>query len=206
MSSSEHKFWLSNICELVGNPNIIPMKDMTTNEKLNATTRLVIVLSMLLFVFGFQYWLHFLGLCVLLIITIKYTGSESENFTVTPTFNSLDFEQTTVAPLFSEEWQIPPPIYDVYDSIPPESPEPEEPLEPRSYPYGQFLTKTNLLPSDEYYTHMACGQKNAREYYNSAYLRNRLAFQDNMMRIYRMKLNKRFRHNCNDTVSPFLSY
>ncbi len=50
------------------------------------------------------------------------------------------------------------------------------------------------------------GARNAREYYNSTFLKNDLAFRENMTRIYKKKLDRRFRHNTQDTWSPFQSY
>lgn len=130
-----------------------------------------------------------------------------EHFSVTPTYTGTDFNQTVVPPTYAEEWQIPPPAYDLYTNVPyPDSF--ETPLRPQSYPYGQYLTKTNLLPSDEYYTHLGCGgARSAREYANSAFLRHDLARRENLTRIYKKKLARRYRHNgSNDVFSPFTSY
>ena len=70
------------------------------------------------------------------------------------------------------------------------------------------MTRTNLLPSDEYATHHnpTGGARSAREYINSTFTKHDLAFRENMMRTYHKKLNRRFRHNNNDTWSPFHGY
>jgi hypothetical protein len=134
-----------------------------------------------------------------------------EHFSVVPTYVGTDFQQTIVAPTFAEEWQIPPPAYDLYTQVPyPGASQDtfETPLQPKSYPYAQYLTRTNLLPSDEYFTHLGCGgARTAREYINSTFLRHDLAYRENMTRLYKKRLNRRFRHNnSGDTVSPFSSY
>lgn len=202
------KFWLEDPCVLFKDPSIFPNDKMTKEEKLNALTRLAIIIAIVMWSMNYDNWLYFLLIALLIIIFLQYGPNTSkENFSIVPTYNSTDFQQTIVTPTFAEEWQNPPPAYDIYTNIPGPSPVFEAPLKPQSYPYGQYLTKTNLLPSDEYYTHLLGGTTNsAREYVNSTFLRNDLAFRDNMMRIYRKKLNRRFRHNCNDTFSPFHSY
>ena len=113
-------------------------------------------------------------------------------------------------PTYAEEWQIPPPAYDLYTNVPYTGAEAdtfEAPMRPQSYPYGQYLTNTNLMPGDEYYTRMGCGgARTAREYVNSTFLRHDLARRENMTRLYKKQLSRRFRNNTNDTFSPFVSY
>jgi hypothetical protein len=185
---------------------------MTKNEKLNAITRLVFIITIVLYYFKYRYWSYFLLIGLGLVIVLKYAGVKTndevmENFTLTPTYTSTNFNQTTVAPTFAEEWHIPPPSYDMMiNQAPPPVPF-QDYMKPQSYPYGQYMTNTNLLPSDEYYIHMGNGStRQAKEYANNYTLRNDLAFRDNMTKIYKKSLARRFRHNCNDTFSPFYSY
>jgi len=229
---SNDLFWAKDPCVLFQNFTIFPTPDMTKNEKLNALTRLAIVVSIIMYFMEYQHWFVFLILSLLVIVILAYAGDpesfntkkikdtdsiesdeESEDgierFTVTPTYVGTDFQQTVVSPTYAEEWQNPPPAYDLYTNVPstmyPETF--ETPLKPQSYPYGQYLTKTNLLPGDEYYTHLGCGgPKTARSYVNSTFLRHDLAFRDNMIRLYKKKLNRRFRSNNNDSFSPYNSY
>ena len=229
-------FWAKDPCVLFQNFAVFPTPDMTKNEKLNALTRLAIVVSIIMYFMEYQHWFIFLILSLLVIVILAYAGDPEafatksmgsedsmsvdaeeesdttdgiERFTVTPTYVGTDFQQTVVSPTYAEEWQNPPPAYDLYTNVP-STMYPntfETPLKPQSYPYGQFLTKTNLLPGDEYYTHLGCGgPRTARSYVNSTYLRNDLAFRDNMIRLYKKKLNRRFRQNSNDSFSPFNSY
>ena len=241
MSSQSDKFWVEEPCVLFGDLAFLPSKNMTQEEKLNALTRLAIIITVVMYFMDYKYWFEFLTLSILIIIIINYSGGSEkfkkgkvddlekteipkspenspekedliEKFSIVPTYTGSDFQQTIIAPTFAEEWQIPPPAYDLYTQVPyPESSGSqntfETPLKQQSYPYGQYLTRTNLLPSDEYYTHLGCGgARSAREYVNGAFLRHDLARRENISRIYKKKLNRKFKNNCNDTFSPFVSY
>lgn len=212
--SDKTKFWAQDLCVLFTDMAFFPTADMTKEEKLNALTRLVLVTALAMYAMDYKEWLKFLLIALLVIFIIQCSEGgkedkkedEVENFTIVPTYVGTDFQQTVVSPTFSEEWQIPPPAYDIYTNVP--TPDTfDMPMKPQSYPYGQYLTRTNLLPSDEYYTHQGCGgTRTAREYINSTFLRHDLARQENMTRIFKKSLNRRFRMNCNDTFSPYSSY
>ena len=225
--SVERKFWLENPCSLVTSLNFFPRSEMSKGEKLNALTRLSLLIAGVMYFMKYPHWLSFLVIAVLLAIILFYTGNSPdkdgktscetegiEGFTIVPTYDSNDFSSTVVSPTYSEEWHIPPPSYDIStNTVPTSTMSFEKPARPQSYPYGQYLTKTNLLPSDEYMTHMGCGgPRKAREYMNSAFLRHDLAFRDNMSRLYKKKLDRRFRHyrygggTGSDTFSPYSSY
>lgn len=215
--SEKEKFFIDDPCVLFTNIRLFPLASMTKDEKLNALTRLSIAIAIVLYFMQYEFWLTFLILAILIIVLLKYATnkgetngntntSTKEDFTLVPTYANPDLQTTTVAPLFAEEWQIYPPAYDLYVNTPPVV-NFQEPLMPQSYPYGQYLTRTNLLPSDEYATHMLNGgPRQAREYVNGAFLRHTLAHRDNMTRLYKKKLARRFRHNTNDTFSPYQSY
>lgn len=209
---SSDVFWANDLSILFKCLTFIPSETMTINQKLNALTRLAILITIALFLFqkqlGKKWWLLFFMGSIALILLLKVTlkPSKREGFSITPTYTSTDFQQTTVAPLFSEEWQIPPPVYDIYNNIPPPASF-DEPLKPQSYPYGQYLTRTNLLPSDERNIHLLNGgTKQAREYHNSAFLRHELAQRENISRIYKKSIARRYKHLCNDSFSPYTSY
>ena len=204
------EFWAQDICALFGDGSIFPTNSKSKNQNLNALTRLSIVITLLLVAFGNSQWLIFLCFAILLIVLLKYAGKNiSEGFTRTPTYVSDDFVQTVVPPLFAEEWQIPPPAYDIYDSAAPENIDyfPDL-LQPQSYPYGQYRTITsNLTTPDSYVIDQTCGgSAPARDYANSYWTRNSLAFRDNMQRVFKKSLARRFRQNCSDTFSPYSSY
>lgn len=204
-------FWLENPTKLLSSTKIFPTAGMDKAEKLNALTRLALLITAVLYLFDYDQAGLFAILSLLVLVCLNYVGTgldgdNIEHFTLTPTYLSDDLEQTVAPPLFAEEWQVPPPAYDLQAEHRTPSTF-EEPLKPQSYPYGQYLTKTNLLPSDEYYTHQnAGGARQARDYANSAFLRHSLVNQENMTRIYKKTLERRFKHNCQDTVSPYSSY
>lgn len=215
MSEPGEKFWVDDPLVLFRNLRVFPLPEMTKTEKLNSLTRLTLVISGVLYAMQYEYWLSFLTISIISILILKYSleksgGDDKEDFTLVPTYANPDYQTTTVAPLFAEEWQIYPPAYDLYENQPPtpiEGATFAEPLTPQSYPYGQYLTRTNLLPSDEYATHMLNGgPKQARDYINTSFLRHDMAFREEMTRLYKKKLARRFRHNTNDTFSPYSSY
>lgn len=219
------KYWVQDPCVLFTNIQFFPTKSMSKEEKLNALTRLAIVIAIIMYFMDYKQWFTFLVLSVLILTVLQYgtvnSSSEvlppienddtsKESFTIVPTYMGTDFQQTVVSPTYAEEWQIPPPAYDLYTQVPyppPNQDSFEMPLQQSSYPYGQYLTKTNLLPIDEYYTHLDCGgNKSVREFMNSTFLRHDLAFRENMTRIYKKQLQRRFRHQSTDTWSPYQSY
>ena len=201
-------FFIEDPCILLSHIRLLPTAGMTLNEKLNALARIVIVIAIGLYVMKYDNWLVFLIAAMLGIVMLKvyFSRGDKEGFTLVPTYANPDMQTTTVAPLFAEEWSIIPPAYDLYVNTPPKVGY-EEP-EPRLYPYGQFLSPTNLLPSDEQAIRMLNGgDKQAREYVNGAFIRHTLAARDNFTRIYKKRLARRFRHNNTyDTFSPFHSY
>lgn len=209
--SSDSTFWGQNPCILFQSLSLIPNDTMTKDEKLNALTRLSLIASAVLYAMNYPQWNLFLigSICIIILIHVSQ-NKDREGFTITPRYRDADFRQTVVAPVFAEERQLLPPTYSSVESLVALEDEPRQrPMRPQNYPYGQYLSKTNLLPSDEYATHMMNGGAvQAKNYANSAFLRHRLAFQDNMMRIHRKKIARRFKHtNClNDTVSPFNSF
>lgn len=209
---ADEKYWVEDPCTLFTNLRVVPMNNMSKDEKLNALLRLSIIITIVLYFCEFTQWFTFLLLAVLANVLLKYVGDnrkskdDKEHFTITPTYLGLDFEQTTVAPLFAEEWQIYPPAYDLYTQIPPPA-DFEAPLKPQNYPYGQYLTRTNLLPNDEYHARMLNGgTRDAREFANDAWTRNTIAHRDNATRIFKKSLQRRFRMNCADSFSPYHSY
>jgi len=205
------KFWVKNPCALFRSGTIFPTQTGNTDENLNSLTRLAFVIAIIMAAFGNKQWFLFLAAAILILVLLKYgaTQSSPEFFTRTPTYVSDDFHQTVVPPLYAEEWQIPPPAYDIYDSATSNNIDYfPDPLKPQSYPYGQYRTITsNLTPPDSYVIDQTCGGATpAREYANSYWTRNSLAFRDNMTRIFKKSLARRFRQNCSDTFSPYSSY
>lgn len=190
---------------------IIPKKNMTKEEKVNTLTRLllVVLLVMLIAKVDNQYVLYTLviGIVIIIVANNASRNNGNEGFTLTPYYTGQTFNQTTVAPLHAEEWQVPPPAYDhiVNHSGCDDIQDSYEEIPPQSYPYGQYLTRTNQLPGDERHIHLNSngGHLQAREFANSYYVRNDLAFRDNMTKIYKKSLQRRFKHNTADVYSPY---
>jgi hypothetical protein len=67
----KNKFWIENITNLFCTFSLIPLDDMNLAEQMNALTRLVIVIYVILLLFGFRFSMLFL-LLSLLFITILY--------------------------------------------------------------------------------------------------------------------------------------
>ena len=207
----DHKFWLEEPCSLFASVTLLPHASQTVGEQLNSVTRITIIIVAILYLMGYEKWLMVGSIAMASIVVFwlmsRACKKRSEGFSVTPTYLNPNYEQTVVAPTFAEEWQNPPPVYDVFaesvddfEFIPPKT-------DPRSYPYGEYLTNMNMLPADEHDMNMlGGGATQAREYANSAFLRNDLSYRDNIMQIQKLKIARRFRHNCNDVVSPYESY
>lgn len=121
-----------------------------------------------------------------------------------------DFVHMTSPPAYVDEWHVRPPAYDIYTNLPYEvykEPEVNKIEDPRDYPYGQYLTKTNLLPSDEAKVNLFFGSKSAAlGYINSSFTKHDLIFRNNISTIFKQMLDRRFRHNYNDTFSPYHSF
>lgn len=200
-------FWLDHPADLVG-VDIFPSQNMSYDDRLNALTRLVLLGTLVLFFLEIKHWYIIGGVCIALLIVAHYLpyGFYTEGFSITPTYTGMDYTSTVIAPAMAEEWRLDAPTYEIFG--PPDTFTDtdvfDEPLRPQSYPYGQYLTKTNLLPSDEYYSHQLCGGANrARTYANSTFLRNDLAFRDNISTGYKEKMNRRYRHTGEQSYSPF---
>lgn len=148
-------------------------------------------------------------------------GKIREGFSITPTYMTNDFTETNVAPTYAEEWQVPHPSYDHYknirgiDGTPSDFVTPDEdvfeiPTDTRSYPYGQLLSHTNILPREEMFMHTSLpgGHIRAKEFVNDYYTRQDLARRENLSRLHRKKIERRFRQTgrSRDIFSPYKSY
>lgn len=207
------KFWVEDPCILFSDLVFFPTAGMTREQKLNALTRLAVSISVGMYIAEYKHWSTFLLGSVLFIVVVEYAEKakqkSKEGFTIVPTRIGDDFHETVVAPVFAEEVRVPPPAYEMESQVDFTDIPFEAPIRPQSYPYGQYLTRTNLMPSDEYLIHMnpSGGTKNAREFANSSFTKHTMAFRENMTRMHKKSLDRRFRHNViGDSFSPFTSY
>lgn len=65
-------FWFENPSELFSTFDLIPNADMNNAERLNAMTRVIIIISAIMFAFKFPVWWIFLGLGMIIIIILWY--------------------------------------------------------------------------------------------------------------------------------------
>ena len=76
-------FWLNNPLILFKNFDIIPKSNMSLNNRLNAITRLLIFITVILYFLGYDEYFTILGVGLLLILFAFhfYTNKQKENFT-----------------------------------------------------------------------------------------------------------------------------
>ena len=77
--TNEKEFWLQNPKNIFAKPHILPECDMSQEEKLNALTRLVILITIILFIafWGTWVWIKFL-LCSLIVILILWLSVRND--------------------------------------------------------------------------------------------------------------------------------
>jgi len=86
---NKEKFWLNDPCVLISNLNFIPNAKMTNIEKLNALTRLLILISAGMFLLGYNHAFLVLALGILAILLLK-SYLPTENFGEVTNKQALD--------------------------------------------------------------------------------------------------------------------
>lgn len=208
-------FWLQKPCALFENLEILPCGDMSKEEKLNALTRLIILISLVLFVSEVKWWLQFLvlGIVFVIILSSSLCPTKKEGFTINPTYAEGSIPTTTVPPLFAEEWQIPSPSYDIYEWSGAQTPSQEAVCEQqknvltqRSYPImNQYITDTSVIPFEEEELKNR-PTKDVKMFMSDSFTRDQMDFRNDMTRIYTNKLNREFNHGCNQNITPYSSW
>lgn len=198
------KFWVNDPCILLTDFNLIPNSSLTQNEKLNALTRIVLIVSIIMYFIEYKQWYLFSIIGLLMILLIKLSDSKQEGFSIPPTYVDGAEPMTTIPPLHAEEWQSPPPIYDEYTNAP--SPEGKcgSYVEDRPI-YGQYITNSNLFP----YQNQNLLNKplnEAKLYMNDEFTRDTMQHRNDMSRSFVNKLDRWYRHGCYDAISPSNSY
>lgn len=79
--SSGERFWLEEPVSLFRSTTLIPQCGMTTAARLNALTRLVLLITLILYLFCVGRWWLFLLLGLLLVIILYYLDQQSQNRT-----------------------------------------------------------------------------------------------------------------------------
>ena len=204
---TKDKFWLYNPLILLTDFKLIPSETMTLDEKLNAFTTIIFIITIIMILYDNAYWYIFLILGILIVFIIKIMcdqKNDQEGFSIPPTYIDGAEPLTTVPPLFAEEWQVPPPIYDEYTNAP--SPEGKclEYTEDRPI-FGQYITSSRLFPyqNDQLQN---IPLNDAQLYMTSEFDRDSLRFRNDMTRGFVNKLDRWYRSGNYDTISSYNSY
>lgn len=80
MSELCKKFWLNDPAVLYENLEFIPTQSMTNAERMNALTRLLILVTIGLYYYGYDQYFNVFILGILLILILKGGNEEKENF------------------------------------------------------------------------------------------------------------------------------
>lgn len=212
------KFWMNDPCILVKKFNILPSLELSLNEKLNATTRIIFIITIIMLCLDFPYWYWFLIIGLLIIMAIKIIcskycknkdnyglgGNYNENFSIPSVYVDGSSPMTTVSPLFAESIQSPAPIYDEYTNAPPAEGECGEIIEDRPI-FGQYISSTRLFP----YQSAELNNRPLNDsllYMNNEWSRDQLQFRNDMTRTFINKMDRLYKHNCGDSISPTNSY
>lgn len=209
---SNDKFWTEDPLVLLRNFCIFPTREKSINENLNCITTLVILVAITLILLKFPVNYTILGLMAALVIIILFAKTnKKEGFSRGNRHVDPDYLRTNVTPLLSEEWNLNSPTYEIITNE--EQDEtygeglPHGSMEPPLVPYRQYLTKTNLLPGDESEISLFNGgSTGARNFMNDTFTKRDVAYRENMTRILKKKMNRRFRHNNYNSTSPYSGF
>lgn len=97
MDCVDKKFWLENPGALLSNIQVVPLNTVTLAEQLNAVTRLVFIVAIIMWLFNFKYTPHFLIISLVFIICIYYIQKRTmqrcqENYENKPRLPSSFYE------------------------------------------------------------------------------------------------------------------
>lgn len=204
---TEEKFWAEDLCDLFCNLSIIPKASMSLDSKLNALTRLVIIISIIAYFLKYQYWYIFLLISLGILILFKYSRKEpkKEGFTI-PQTNLVGSQiVSTIPPVLGEQWENPSPTYNNYTlladeqgpncSVPPTFDESAFPV------YGQYYTQSNLQPfRDEELRNQSLVDSTVQM--NNAFLSDQLQFRNDYIRLFQNRLRRENANTHYEAVSP----
>ncbi|ALX27573.1 putative membrane protein [Golden Marseillevirus] len=205
--SSDEKFWAEDLADLFCSLSIVPTASMSLNAKLNAVTRLVIIVSVIAYFLGYQYWYVFLLVSLALLILFKYTRKESkkEGFTI-PQTNLVGSQiVSTIPPVLGEQWENPSPTYNNYTVLADDHGDncsTPVTFEDSAFPvYGQYYTQSNLQPfRDEELRNQSLVDSTVQM--NNAFLSDQLQFRNDMVRLYNNKLRRENVSSRYEAISP----
>nr|WNL49785.1 transmembrane domain containing protein [Marseillevirus sp.] len=204
---TEEKFWAEDLCDLFCNLSIIPKASMSFDAKLNAITRLVIIISVIAYFLKYQYWYIFLLVSLGVIILFKYSRKEpkKEGFTI-PQTNLVGSQiVSTIPPVLGEQWENPSPTYNNYTLLADEQgPNCSTPptFDESAFPvYGQYYTQSNLQPfRDEELRNQSLVDSTVQM--NNAFLSDQLQFRNDYIRLFQNRLRRENANTSYEAISP----
>ena len=181
---------MENPLVLLTDPCIMPTPDMTSNQKINALTRLCLIVAGVLYLMDNKLWHVFLvgGLAVTLIISM-ITRQRREGFSVQPTMQSVPIAGLSVPPTHDE------PMRDSTSSYVVIGDGEEAPVELPVYAYqtGMLSAGHNMPTVDEARMTLGSGgARSARGYAHSSRMNHELAFRENLMRDYKKEMDRKY--------------
>ena len=70
------KVWIEDFCAIMDRPDIIPLKTMSNNEKINTITRLVLLIFIIMLATKYPYSLNFIALSLLIILILYFINTK----------------------------------------------------------------------------------------------------------------------------------
>tara|TARA_A100001011_G_C14316037_1_gene848026 strand:- start:12 stop:1832 length:1821 start_codon:yes stop_codon:yes gene_type:complete len=95
LSCRNNTFWLQNPLQLICDWSLIPVNQMTFEQKMNAITRLSIFIFIITILFGIKISLIFLALSLLIIIIVYYSLRKKTQVNIQENFRSFNKEMTS---------------------------------------------------------------------------------------------------------------
>ena len=208
---TDDKFWTDDPLVLLSEYHVLPQKHLTTNQKLNALTRSLLIATLIMYGIEYKYWFTFLIIGIIIILVIKLMSDAKkktlrEGFSIPPTYIQGAEPMSTIPPAFAEEWQVPPPVYDEYTNIGANAAKQcDASCGARAYNddrpiYGQYIIANDLKPYQSgVVQHMPLNE--ARLYMNDEFTKDSLQFRNDMTRNYINKMDRMYRGGCAPNIS-----
>uniref|UniRef100_A0A6C0M195 Minor capsid protein P9 transmembrane helices domain-containing protein n=1 Tax=viral metagenome TaxID=1070528 RepID=A0A6C0M195_9ZZZZ len=202
---SDTDFWVDDITALFDKLTPFPTPKMTLNQKLNALTIMAVIATGILVYIKFPLWHVFFVTSLLVIVIVKYT-TDCKRMAVVETYTVPDttIESADILPTIPSaddgEWQVHPPTYANYELLE----DSQKPMGEYNL-MGEYMTRTNLLPADE--AHVAnMSLADSKVYMHNQRTTDQLAYRNDMVRIFKNRINREYGHGCSDALSPQVSY
>nr|QBK87923.1 MAG: hypothetical protein LCMAC202_02840 [Marseillevirus LCMAC202] len=107
MADNSEKFWLNDPKVLFSSMNVIPNSDMTNAERLNALTRLLIVITAGMYFLGYDQYFTVLALGILLIVVLRSNQPREHFYPRVTEMNALDHGIRSFDPSYDSRPHVP---------------------------------------------------------------------------------------------------